>query len=57
MLSILLEESFPLLSRWKVAGQPLEIILKANPVEGEVSAPLQSLMETVVIMLKGRYDQ
>jgi hypothetical protein len=52
------EESFPLLSRWKVAGQPLvEIILKANPVEGEVSAPLQSLMETVVIMLKGRYDQ
>jgi hypothetical protein len=48
------EESFPLHSRWKVAGQPLvEIILKANPSEGEVSAPLQSLMETVVIMLKG----
>jgi hypothetical protein len=48
------EESFPLLSRWNVAGQPLvEIILKSNPVEGEVLAPLQSLMETVVIMLKG----
>lgn len=48
------EESFPLLSRWKVAGQPIvEIILKANPVEVEVPASLNSLMETVVIMLKG----
>jgi U3 small nucleolar RNA-associated protein 10 len=48
------EESFPLHSRWKLAGQPLvEVILKANPVEGKVPASFHSLMDTVVRMLKG----